>query len=61
VPLPDWVTRVVDTGFTRWLVAVLALAFTVWVLVAGVFGPQNGTNALAGAFYVLSFSHPLWQ
>ena len=53
VPLPDWVTRVVDAAITRWSVAVVALAFTVWVVIAGLFGPQNGKNALPGVFYVL--------
>ena len=33
--------------------AVLGLAFTVWVLIAGLFGPQNSANALPGVFYVL--------
>ena len=53
VPLPDWVTRVVDAAITRWSVAVAALAFTAWVVIAGLFGPQNGKNALPGVFYVL--------
>ncbi len=31
----------------------MALAFTVWVGVAAVFGPQDGENPLRGVFYVL--------
>jgi hypothetical protein len=53
VPLPDWVTRVVDAAITRWSVAAGAMAFTAWVVIAGLFGPQNGKNALPGVFYVL--------
>src|SRR6185437_13325965 len=53
VPLPDWVTRAVDAPVTRWLIAILGLAFTVWVVTASVFGPQNAKNALPGVFYVL--------
>jgi hypothetical protein len=53
VPLPDWVTRVVDAAIIRWSVAVAAMAFTAWVVIAGLFGPQNGKNALPGVFYVL--------
>ena len=53
VALPDWVTRVVDAAITRWSVAAVALAFTVWVVIGGLFGPQNSKNALPGVFYVL--------
>lgn len=52
-PLPAWVTTVVDARATRWTVAGLALAFAVWVLLAGLWGPQTQRNALLGAFYVL--------
>ncbi len=52
-PLPEVVTRVVDAPATRWTVACVALAFAVWVVLAGVFGPRSQTNALLGAFYVL--------
>ena len=51
--LPVWVTRVVDAPAVRWLVALVALAFTVWVVMAGWFGPQDGDNPLLGTFYVL--------
>ena len=37
----------------RWIAALTALLFTVWVLVAGEFGPQGSENPLRGAFYVL--------
>lgn len=53
VALPGWITRVVDAAITRWSVAVVALAFTVSVVAAGLFGPQNSKNALPGVFYVL--------
>ncbi|WP_156687802.1 hypothetical protein [Mycobacterium sp. Marseille-P9652] len=51
--LPAVVTRVVDAPATRWTVAVVALVFAMWVVLAGVFGPRSPTNALLGAFYVL--------
>jgi hypothetical protein len=52
-PLPGWVTTLVDARVTRWTVAGLALAFAVWVVLAGIFGPQTQANGLLGAFYVL--------
>lgn len=52
-PLPAWVTTLVDARPARRTVAGLALVFTVWVVLAGVFGPQTQTNGLLGAFYVL--------
>lgn len=52
-PLPEWVTAVVDSRITRSLLAGLALALAVWVIVVGISGPQDGGNALPGAFYVL--------
>ncbi len=52
-PLPAGLTRLVDARGTRWAVAAVALGFAVWVLVAGVWGPPNQSNALLGAFYVL--------
>ncbi|CQD13262.1 hypothetical protein BN1232_02590 [Mycobacterium lentiflavum] len=51
--LPAWVTTLVDARATRWTVAGVALAFAVWVVLAGVFGPQTQANGLLGAFYVL--------
>ena len=51
--LPRWVTSVVDASATRWVVGILALAFAVWVAIAGWFGPQDGDNPLPGVFYVL--------
>jgi hypothetical protein len=52
-PLPAWVTTLVDARATRWTIAGVALAFAVWVVAAGVWGPQNQANGLPGAFYVL--------
>ena len=51
--LPEGVTRVVDSPITRRAVAVLVLLFSLWVVLAGAFGPQDDRNALPGAFYVL--------
>ena len=52
-PLPSAVTSFVDARVTRWTVAGLALVFAVWVVLAGVLGPQSESNALLGVFYVL--------
>ncbi len=52
-PLPAGLTRLVDARATRWAVAAVGLGFAVWVLLAGIWGPQNQGNALLGAFYVL--------
>ncbi|HZE18064.1 MAG TPA: hypothetical protein VE197_21535 [Mycobacterium sp.] len=52
-PLPEAVTRLVDARVTRWAIAGVALAFAVWVILAGLWGPQMQNNALLGAFYVL--------
>jgi hypothetical protein len=52
-PLPTTLTTLVDARVTRWTVAGMALAFAVWVVLAGVWGPQSQSNALLGAFYVL--------
>ncbi|HZN81743.1 MAG TPA: hypothetical protein VFC01_18975, partial [Mycobacterium sp.] len=51
--LPRWVTTVIDAPATRWVVAIAALLFAVWVAVAAVFGPQGPDNPLPGVFYVL--------
>ncbi|ORW75194.1 hypothetical protein AWC23_03180 [Mycobacterium saskatchewanense] len=51
--LPAAVTRFVDARATRWAAAGAALVFAVWVVLAGVWGPQSQTNALLGVFYVL--------
>ncbi len=53
VPLPEWVTRVVDASVTRWVVALAALAFWVCVVIAALLGPQDSKNAIPGVFYVL--------
>ena len=52
-PLPAAVTALVDAPVTRRTAAVVALVFAVWVVLAGVWGPQTQSNALLGAFYVL--------
>ncbi len=52
-PLPTRLTALIDARATRGTLAGVGLAFTVWVLLAGVFGPQTQDNALLGAFYVL--------
>ncbi|WP_319432580.1 hypothetical protein [Mycobacterium sp. RTGN5] len=52
-PLPQWITAAADSPITRWTVRGLGLLLAVWVVVVGVFGPQNAGNALPGAFYVL--------
>jgi hypothetical protein len=52
-PLPAAVTAFVDSRVTRGIAAATALAFTGWVLLAGLWGPQTQGNALLGVFYVL--------
>ena len=52
-PLPDWVTAATDAPATRRALTVGSLAFTAWVAVAAVFGPQTGDNVLPGVLYVL--------
>jgi hypothetical protein len=52
-PLPAGLTRFVDAHITRWTIAALALVLALWVLIAGLWGPQTQKNALLGAFYVL--------
>lgn len=51
--LPLWFTRTVDSPAVRCGVALTALLFAVWVVVAAVLGPDGGDNALPGVFYVL--------
>lgn len=51
--LPRWVTSAVDSPIVRGVAAAAALAFTVWVAVAAVWGPQDNDSALPGTFYVL--------
>jgi hypothetical protein len=52
-PLPSTLTTLVDARLTRRTVAGVALAFAVWVVLAGLWGPQTQSNGLLGAFYVL--------
>jgi hypothetical protein len=51
-PLPAAVTTFMDSRVVRGIAAVAALAFTGWVLLAGLCGPQTQSNALLGVFYV---------
>ena len=52
-PAPLWVDRFVDSRVTRTAASVMALVFAVWVMMAGVFGPDSDDNPFAGSFYVL--------
>ncbi len=52
-PLPAAVTTLVDARVTRRTAAAVAVVFAVWVVLAGVWGPQTQANGLLGAFYVL--------
>jgi hypothetical protein len=52
-PLPRTVIRLVDARLTRVTAAALALLFALWVVLAGLLGPQTQNNALLGVFYVL--------
>jgi len=52
-PLPSALTAFVDARVTRRVAAGAVLVFTVWVVAAGVWGPQTQSNGLLGAFYVL--------
>jgi hypothetical protein len=52
-PLPAALTALVDSPVTRGFAAAGALAFTAWVVLAGLCGPQTQANALLGVFYVL--------
>jgi hypothetical protein len=52
-PLPSAVTALVDSRLTRGVAATAAFLFAVWVVLAGLWGPQTQANALLGVFYVL--------
>ncbi|MFZ0902555.1 MAG: hypothetical protein WAN71_01470 [Mycobacterium sp.] len=52
-PLPAAVTALVDSRAARGIAAAAALLFTVWVVLAGWWGPQTQANAVLGVFYVL--------
>jgi hypothetical protein len=69
-PLPGWITTVVDSPITRWVVSSGALLVTVWLVLTGLLGPQTNQNALLGVFYVLLWVGlvavslligPMWQ
>ena len=53
-PLPSWVNAFASSPITRRVLGGLGLAFTVWVAIAGIFGPaKSSQNALPATFYVL--------
>ncbi|MUL83145.1 MULTISPECIES: hypothetical protein [unclassified Mycolicibacterium] len=52
VALPSWVTTAVDSPVTRWILGLLALAFTGWVVFTAFTRPP-AANPLPGVFYVL--------
>jgi len=52
-PLPAALTACVDSPLTRGVSAAAALVFAVWVVLAGLWGPQTQANALLGVLYVL--------
>jgi hypothetical protein len=52
-PLPTALTTLVDARVTRCTAAGVALVFAVWVVLAGILGPQTQSNAVLGVFYVL--------
>ena len=69
-PLPTALTTLVDSRVSRGIAAAVALAFAVWVVLAGLCGPQTQANALLGVFYVLLWvglvaisliSGPVWR
>jgi len=51
--LPRWITTVVDSTATRWVLAAMSLVLTAWVAMAAFWGPPTSGNALPGVFYVL--------
>ena len=51
--LPAWVSGAGGSPTTRWIIALTALLFALWVLAAAIWGPDGSDNALPGAFYVL--------
>lgn len=54
VPLPRWVNALVGSPPVRRVLAGAGLALTVWVLLAGIFGPpETSHNALPTTFYTL--------
>ncbi len=52
-PLPHLLARFVDSMVTRGVVVALALAFTAWVTMAALFGPDVAVNPAFGSVYVL--------
>jgi hypothetical protein len=58
-PLPQVITRLADSRALRATLAGLALLFTAWVVMAGLFGPQKPNNALPQVFYILLWVGPV--
>lgn len=42
--MPAWVTRAADSPTARWIIAILALLFAVWVLAAAIWAPTEATT-----------------
>jgi len=51
--LPAAAARVLDSGLTQWVVRLVGLAVTAYVLVAAIFGIDDALNPTAGAVFVL--------
>jgi hypothetical protein len=52
-PLPDALTRVADSTWTRWTLRILGLVAAAYVTLAAVGGPDLATNPTAGVVYVV--------
>jgi hypothetical protein len=52
-PLPAAWARLVDSSVTHWLLRLLGLAMTAYVLVAALFGKDDALNPTAGVVFVL--------
>lgn len=52
-PLPRWLARFVDSTLTRHPVRAFGLAFTAYVVMAALLGPDDLTNPTFGVVYVL--------
>ena len=52
-PLPPFLTRLVDSLVTRWVLRTLVLAFALYVAVAASLGPDSLENPTFGVVYVL--------
>jgi hypothetical protein len=68
--LPGWLAAVLDSGWLRVVARVLAVALTLWTLLALVFGPDSANNPVPHVVYVwfwvgLAFASmllgPVWR